>query len=119
MLRNYSPDEHLNCYLRHRTPNGDDYEKTTHWFKAEIITDLKKQRYEIISGVDGNKTTLQIRSSNCPFEIRQNDKVEVLGAERLVSFVALEIKDLEELVDSKYDAHEILNVAPKIIGLGD
>lgn len=119
LKRRYAPDEHLTCYLRKRKPNSDDYEEIVFPFKAEIISELKKQKFEIISGTLATRATLQIRSSNCPYDIKENDKIEVLGTERLVNFVAIDLVNLEMLNDDKFNRDVLLKIAPKIIGFGN
>lgn len=119
MLRNFSPDDHVNCELISRNMNKEDYSNELKPFKATIIKDIERVRYEIVSGTNANKTTLQLKADNCPYEIKQNDKIKVFGMVKLVSAVGIILSDLDMLVNSKYNHEYLMKIAPKIIFLGD
>lgn len=119
MLRRYSPNEHVSVKLFQREVNSNCYEKNYKTFKCEIIDDINYQQFEIIEGTTATRSSLKIKSSNCPFDIKQGDKIEVLGVSRVVTFVGIRIDELDDLIDDKFDNEEIVKLAPKIIGLGN
>lgn len=119
MIRNYSPDDHVKCELISRNMNKEDYTQDTKVFDATIIKDIERVKYEIVTGTNANKTSFQIKAENCPYEIKQNDKIRVLGMTKLVSAVGIILSELDLLVNSKYNAEYLIKIAPKIIFLGD
>lgn len=114
----YAPNEHLTCTLIKRKPNLEEYELKKEFFKAEIIEDIKKQKYEIISGTIATKASMVIKSSNCQHEIKADDKVICMGVERVVQYVLILLSDIDMLCDDKFNYDKVLEMAPKIIGLG-
>lgn len=119
MLRRYSPEEHITAKLIQRSLNTNSYENNYKTFQVEIIDDINYSQYEIVEGTTATRSSLKIKSSNCPFEIKQNDKIEILGVQRIVTFVGIKIDEIEALIDDKFNYEELIKIAPKVIGLGN
>lgn len=75
------------CELARRLPNSTDYEDGITPFKAKIVDQREQRMSKIVKGLITEQTRLVIKTNDIK-EIKQQDKVNVLGQEYLVESVA-------------------------------
>ena len=116
-MRRYSPTERMKCKLYQRTDNGLEFETVPKEFKSEIVEDVKRYKTKLLTGVTASKESLLIKSSNCPYILKVDDKIECLGRTHYVKGVSAILNDIGALTSDKFDSDYLWSFAAKIIQL--
>ena len=105
--------------LYKRVPNSPfDYEeKPLLSFKCKIASNKEKTQFQMLSGILGNESRLQILSTRLPSEIEVNDRILILGKYYVVESVGYYLTD-NALVNPNLMSNEyIMARCPKGISL--
>lgn len=96
---------------------ANTYTEVPNVFYGRVIGDKEAFQESFISGMITENSTMALYCTNCPYDIKINDRIEVLNQKKLVDSYSLVMSNQKNMLGASRFGKQQVDRLPKIVRL--